>query len=585
MMPPLRRLAAWARLNSLPPRLDRWSQGEALAFIEHCRLSGCDVRPDVQLIRRLHRLAPLLSGGGLGADPWPGVAAYKVSGAAGPPPGRLSTPAVDPGLWFPLVKAAWTYVHVFARDILRVRGHYRALQAAATTSALGFDDRLEAYLAAGGPIPLHHPDRCLNSAVAGRPNLALLTLFCGTSNQRVGNVFRSGARYRHQRVERALAAGHPVCHGITDGLQSTERGDGTSGAWHPGLSPDALRIETDMLRTACLVLTLALSMMRDSELQEIRRGCLTTHYDTPAISSHQVKGHDDLPSKAWWIIEPVAEAITVAEQITVHPERLFSPAPRPARPRHAAHADTLIDSFIAHVNRTAAWTGLTEIPPGRARPHMFRRTMAMLTDQFPGSEIALGIQLKHVATRALANSSTQAYAAPDPAWARHLTTAIDAARFRRLEELYLAHKDGRPIGHGGGAAKATAVFDHVQATTAARHGDATVERALLKNAGLTIRFGSLNHCTYDPAIPAGALCLENAALPAGADGPLPDRCRPDRCPNSIIAPEHLPLYDAHRHQLLALLDRPGLPPGRRAVLERELDQIGAVLDRAPEDTP
>jgi hypothetical protein len=38
-----------------------------------------------------------------------------------------------------------------------------------------------------------------------------------------------------------------------------------------------------------------------------------------------------------------------------------------------------------------------------------RRTMAMLTDQFPGSEIALGIQLKHIASRALANRSTQGY--------------------------------------------------------------------------------------------------------------------------------------------------------------------------------
>lgn len=35
--------------------------------------------------------------------------------------------------------------------------------------------------------------------------------------------------------------------------------------------------------------------------------------------------------------------------------------------------------------------------------------MAMLTDHFPGSEIALGIQLKHVARRALANRSTLGY--------------------------------------------------------------------------------------------------------------------------------------------------------------------------------
>jgi hypothetical protein len=62
--------------------------------------------------------------------------------------------------------------------------------------------------------------------------------------------------------------------------------------------------------------------------------------------------------------------------------------------------------------------------------------MAMLTDQFPGSEIALGIQLKHIASRALANRSTQGYANADSSWAAHLESAIDAARFQRLEDLY-----------------------------------------------------------------------------------------------------------------------------------------------------
>ncbi|WP_189923082.1 hypothetical protein [Kitasatospora xanthocidica] len=95
----------------------------------------------------------------------------------------------------------------------------------------------------------------------------------------------------------------------------------------------------------------------------------------------------------------------------------------------------------------------------------------------------------------------------------------------------------------------------MRATAAARSGDATVERALLRNAGLTIRVGTLNHCTYGPASPARALCLENAALPEGADGPMQDRGRPDRCSDNTIGPEHLPLYTSHRLQLLALLDR------------------------------
>ncbi len=74
---------------------------------------------------------------------------------------------------------------------------------------------------------------------------------------------------------------------------------------------------------------------------------------------------------------------------------------------------------------------------------MFRKTMAMLADRFARSEIALGIQFKHIATRALAN---RGYAAPDATWAKHLDDAVHAAQFRRLKDLYGAHARGEEIG-------------------------------------------------------------------------------------------------------------------------------------------
>lgn len=101
----------------------------------------------------------------------------------------------------------------------------------------------------------------------------------------------------------------------------------------------------------------------------------------------------------------------------------------------------------------------------------------MLTDQFNGSEIALGIQLKHIAARTLANRTTQSYAAADPAWAEHLESAIDAGRFRRIKDLYQAQKDGRPIGFGPAAARVTNSFDEIQSTAAARGCAARVEES------------------------------------------------------------------------------------------------------------
>ena len=245
-----------------------------------------------------------------------------------------------------------------------------------------------------------------------------------------------------------------------------------------------------------------------------------------------------------------------------------------------ARSHQMLDAFIAHVNATSASTGLQAIPTGKTRPHMFRRTMAMLTDQFPGSEIALGIQLKHIASRALANRSTQGYANADNSWAEHLESAIEAARFRRVEDLYQAHKAGEPVGYGPGAERMTKAFDSLQQTVQARGGDATVERTLLRKARLSIRFGVLNHCVMDENNPVGAACLENAVVPEGHKGPLQDRCRPDRCANSVIAPEHLPIWTSERRTLLTLIATPGLPTCRKEALQRELGDVEAILCKA-----
>ena len=248
-------------------------------------------------------------------------------------------------------------------------------------------------------------------------------------------------------------------------------------------------------------------------IHEITPGSIVDYYGTPAIKSTKGKHDPGLPIKHWWITAPLAEAVVVAEQLSTHRDRLFPPLLR--QDAVAPRSDQMLDAFTAHVNTTSDRTGLERIPPGHMRPHMFRRTMAMLTDQFPGSEIALGIQLKHIAARALANRSTQGYANPNNSWVAHLESAIDAARFRRIEDLYQAHKSGEPIGYGPGAAQMAHTFNDVHHTAQARGGDATVERALLRKARISIRFGALNHCVMDENNPVGAVCLDKPSCPKG----------------------------------------------------------------------
>ena len=120
----------------------------------------------------------------------------------------------------------------------------------------------------------------------------------------------------------------------------------------------------------------------------------------------------------------------------------------------------------------------------------------------------------------------------------------------------------------------------MRATGKAQRGDARVERDLLRAARLSVRFGTLNHCVMDEADPVGAKCLEDAVIPSGHRGPLLDRCQPGRCANSVISPEHLPVWQAERASLTALLDTPKLPAPRRAQLAAELRDVETVITKA-----
>jgi hypothetical protein len=146
-------------------------------------------------------------------------------------------------------------------------------------------------------------------------------------------------------------------------------------------------------------------------VHEIAPGSIVDHNGTPAIKSTKGKHDPNLPIKHWWITEPVAEAVAVAEQLSEHHDRLFPPLLRKSADVSRSHQ--MLDAFINHINPTTAQTGLEPIPPGAA-------------------------------------------------------------------------------------------------------------------------------------------CLDNAIIPEGHKGPRQDRCRPDRCVNSVIGPEHLPIWATERQTLLTL---------------------------------
>ncbi|OAH13499.1 hypothetical protein [Streptomyces jeddahensis] len=583
----LRALAAFGATEDLPDDFGHWSVEDFHRYItqRRCITDDTAVRAHITVVKLLHQFAPVLTTG-LPADPWPGQTGAKVLGLVRE--AKLRTAVVEPGTWFPLIHAAWTYVDVFGPDILRARAHWKKLQT--TRRHLGAAQqrrRLDAWLAdPESRVPVWHPDDPLRHPRATTPvNWALLTAMLGLGN--TSNLFAPGTtagRLARARVTEMVAAGRTQ-PGLLPALAAVERADGTRGPWRHSLHPPALWIEYTALRNAAFVLVVGLSMMRNIEVRDILKDSVVEYYGSPAVKATKHKLDPDLPVRHWWIIEPVAKAIATAAELSVDAEYAFASVQDKSPINHFDSSDA-ITCFVRHANNNRHVTGLPQIPEQKLAPHMFRRTMAMLTREFPGSEIAVGMQLKHVATRALANTTTQGYTEPSPAWAQHLRTAISERRFERLAELFAADGRGEPIGYGPGADRLRETFAAIRAkaaemraTTQAQRGDLRVELDLLRRTRLSVRFGKLNHCTMDDANPVGARCLEDAIVPEGHHGPLIDRCQPSRCANSIIAPAHLPIWTAERASLTDLLATRKLPTNRRALLTEQLHEVDRVIRR------
>ncbi|AKL66097.1 hypothetical protein [Streptomyces sp. Mg1] len=579
----MRTAAKWAHKNGRPAHPDAWTVQDLRQRI--IDLAAAGTRPDtvrghVTALKNLAAAVPVLSLPWPVGDPWPGQSARSVAQLGTST--NLSTPAVPPETWFPLIRAAWAYIHDFAPDILRTARRHDELLAAANSSALDVDERLEAWLAdPRNKIPLHTAP---SKDQASHVNWSLLTLLLGYERENHGVFSASGCTIKRQRralVLEEVAKGRTTTQALSGELVQTTRPDGSTGPWHPGIGPRPLNDLKTALRNAAFTLVVGLSMMRDSEIHEILKSPVVEHYSTPAIASTKIKGTPNRPGKHWWIAEPLVEALAVAEAVSLHPERVFSPVG--ADNQDGTIVGTrMLASFVKFVNTNRAWTGLDEIPTTYIRPHMFRKTMAMLTDQFPNSEIATGIQLKHLAKRALANATTRSYAASDDNWAKYLEDALDNVKFRKIKDLYERHTAGEEIGFGPGADRVKDAFDQINATVKARNGDARTADTLLRTTRIHIRFGMLNNCTADHTNPVGAVCLENAIVPEGHTGPLDERCRPDRCANSMIGPEHLPIYDSHQRKQLQLINNPATPACRRDLAEREFDITRNVLKMAGE---
>ncbi|MEV7465308.1 hypothetical protein AB0O20_02190 [Streptomyces kronopolitis] len=358
-----------------------------------------------------------------------------------------------------------------------------------------------------------------------------------------------------------------------------QRADGTSAPWRTQVSAIEAAFELHMLRAAIYVFVAAYSLMRDSEVQEIQRDAVRTYFGSPAVRSRKTKLDPRRPELYWWIIEPVAEALAVLEQLSWHPTHLFAslrpPVGKQNHTEPGIHSDSEIDFFINGINTVGHRHGLSKIPPSHVRSHMFRKTMSQLAGREPDSEVALGLQLKHVARRALANRTTQAYAQMDASWAKEFDTELQQAAARKLVDLLRGRRQGERVAVGPGAARLHAGLDKVIDTInndpqlRAQIADARVEEALLADEFPNLHLGTINHCMFDAP---QAECQDELPEDQRGLAPLLGACQPARCRNSTITRDHAPYWVAEEDDLTARSKDPRLsPPKRESVFVRLAD--------------
>lgn len=566
-------LARWAEAHNSGP-IASWGERDGLAFVELQR-DGATPPAATRLkragaLRALHVYRELLPGGGLPVDPFDGQALPKAVGYQAA--GACTGPLVPRDVFWPLLRGAWAYLETFAEDILGARDEWDGLRAQ-TPVRRGSAAVLEAWQRDDlASVPLHTsagfwPD--------DEPNWRLLSLRLRLGEYTLGQGRSRPVKAAQAHARELVRLGRTVVGGLADPLARVRRQDGSVGQWRNGLDPRSLTTELTALRAAAYIFIAAISGMRDSEIQDLQRGCLQVGHAGPSLRSRRWK-YSDGRSATWAVIDPVARAIEILERLSRHETHLFAPAfKRAGSTRRAGiEANYQIELFIDHVNGIAATAGLERIPPAHVTTHTFRHTFAVIAADEPFAEIAIGWQLKHAANRIL---TTQAHLDREgTGWDKDIVTEQTRSAIDALYESFAGYLDGGTIA-GGGGARRVAFFDGIAAEVAERFpgqtGDDEIIKPFLRTAAQNFYPGTLNDCAFDASL---ARCLTSVD-PSDRNMPVLSACQPGRCPNATIEDKHRPVWVAARGRLAGLMARRDLSEPKRALLDAELAEVDRTI--------
>jgi hypothetical protein len=352
--------------------------------------------------------------------------------------------------------------------------------------------------------------------------------------------------------------------------------------WTTPLQRDEAVGLVGVIRTAAIIVILAVTGMRSSEVMELQVGSRQPPQETAAglaryrIVSNVIKGQPLGGTRdEWVVIEPVYQAVGLAE--------LLHDDPRDGAPLFGRFAfGVRCQWFRDWVNGPAGQRlGLAPIPDQQVTPRMLRRRLAIELAYRPGGLLAAKLHLKHISV-----ATTEGYAnRPGGAQAELLAEVNKHETDRNLELVWAEFRNYQQgiMPAGPGARELTEFFASIDGEPATgdpgapkvQRSDREILTLLSRRAGI-LHLGNSNFCWFSN--PDRALCLKLAGTPT-ADKPLMGMCDSARCPQATHHPCHRPVWAEHAEQTKTFVG--SLGPTRkaeRARLQGDLDRALRVLD-------
>lgn len=360
-------------------------------------------------------------------------------------------------------------------------------------------------------------------------------------------------------------------------------------------SQNGLRLLTTLLQAAAYAVIAFLSGMRDSEIKELRRGCLHVQRDDTGriyrykVASRAFKGENDPRGvEATWVVgAPAARAIRVLERMqpaetdllfAYHPlAQLESSRGGQIRATTSSWAVKNLNAFITWVNDYCGERGRNDaIPDVNGRPWwlttpQFRRTLAWFIARQPGGSIAGAIAYRHLSIQMF-----EGYAGTSDSGFRGEVESEQAiARSEHLLAMIDQHEHTNLAGPAADEAqRRLSEFGQHARYSGTVITDERRLRKLMASSDPAIYPDKYVTCVHNHAT---ALCQQRRDQ-RGALKPDIGSCKPLICRNVALTPANI----AHLRAEAADIDddlnaRPLLPPLLRHQIQARRDDINTFV--------